>query len=212
MGVCSEALERYLSEVDAIPSASLVASMPMDQGGSSSRRTRLHSGPPNNSVAVANVPLHQGIADFGQRLQAIKRSSQAAIERVRRSYGRRFDNYLEFLPGTFIRQINALMARQQAKRANPYSNVVISNVPGPRQTLHALDGRLEMVELLSTGNLTDLGNLNITVWSYVDNLCFSFYMRKGVLPEPEKIPRYVREVVEELRGQYLADLAPLRAS
>ena len=212
MGICSEALKRYLSEVDTLPSAPLLAAMPMGDQGGSTRRTRLHSGPPNNSLAVAIVPLHQGIADFGQRLQAIKRSSQAAIERVRRSYGKRLDNYLEFLPGTFIRRMNAVMARQQAKRENPYANVVISNVPGPRHTLYALDGRLEMVELLSTGNLTDLGNLNITVWSYVDNLCFSFYMRKGVLPEPEKIPGHVREVVEGLRGLYLADESPLQAS
>jgi diacylglycerol O-acyltransferase / wax synthase len=212
MGVCSEALKRYLSDVDTPPSAPLLAAMPMGEQGLSDRKTRLHSGPPNNSLAVTIVPLHQDIADFGQRLQAIKRSSQTAIARMRRSYGRRFDNYLEFLPGTFIRRMNDVMKRQQAKRRNPYANVVISNVPGPREPLYALGGRLEMVELLSTGNLTDLGHLNITVWSYVDHLCISFYMRKGVLPEPEKIPGYVREVVNELYERYPVAAAPLPAS
>ena len=96
--------------------------------------------------------------------------------------------------------MNAAMSRRQAKQQNPFANVAISNVPGPRETLHALGGRLEMVELLSTGNLADAVNLNITVWSYVDNLCFSFYSRAQALPEPAKINGHVRGVVEELHG------------
>lgn len=203
MGICSEALKRYLRDADTLPSSSLVTAMPVGDGGRHARKTLLHAGPPHNSVAVAVLSLHTNIEDFGERLQAIQRSSKAAIERVQRSYGRRFDNFLEFLPGTLIRWIFALMARQQAKRTDPYANVVISNVPGPRKTLYALDGRLRMVELLSTGNINDLGNMNITVWSYADNLSFSFYMRKDALPQPEKIPAYVREVFEELEASAL---------
>jgi hypothetical protein len=108
MGVCSEALKRYLSDVDTPRSAPLLAAMPMGDEGLSDRKTRLHSGPPNNSLAVAIVPLHQDIADLGQRLQAIKRSSQAAIARMRRSYGRRFDNYLEGRPPAGQRPVPTL--------------------------------------------------------------------------------------------------------
>ena len=210
MGVCSEALLRYLKHVDTPPSSSLVTAMPVGDEGRHVTSTRLHAGPPHNSVAVAVVSLHTDIEDFGERLRAIQRSSTAAIERVRRSYGRRFDNFLEFLPGTLIRWIYAVMGRQQAKRTTAFANAVISNVPGPRKVLYALDGRLRMVELLSTGNIHDLGNMNITVWSYADNLSFSFYMRKGALPEPDKIPGYVRQVTEELEKQLLGD-APAQA-
>lgn len=198
MGICSEALKRYLRDVGDLPSTSLVTAMPMGERGGKAHRTRLHRLPPHNSPAVAVLPLHQDIEDFEERLRAIQRSSQAAVDRVRRSYGRRFDNFLEFLPGTLIRWVYAALARQQARRANPYANVVISNVAGPRKPIHALDGRLRMVELLSTGNITDLGHLNITVWSYVDNLCFSFYMRRYALPDAEKIPGYVKEVADEV--------------
>ena len=76
--------------------------------------------------------------------------------------------------------------------------MVISNVPGPKKPLYALDGRLRLEELLSTGNIVDAGNLNITVWSYVDNLVFSFYIRKDVLPRPERILDHLRDVVTEL--------------
>jgi diacylglycerol O-acyltransferase len=185
--------------------------MPVGDQGWRDSRTAPQRAIKNNCVAVAVVPLYQDIADFGQRLQAIKRGSQVAIDSVRRSEGRRLDNYLDFLPGTAIRLINGLMDYRQAKKQNPYANIVISNVAGPSKVLHALDGRLAMVELLSTGNLTDAGNLNITIWSYVDNLCFSFFSRKGALPDPDKINGHLREVVEELRRQNLGGEAGLQA-
>jgi diacylglycerol O-acyltransferase len=211
LGVCSEALKRYLRDVDTLPGASLVTAMPVAERVRHARRTRLHAGPPRNHLAVARLSLHTDIEDFGERLRAIRRSSKAAIDRVQRSYGARFDNFLEFLPGIFVRWVHAALAWQQSRRTSAFANAVISNVPGPSVPLYILDRRLRMVELLSTGNIADAGNMNITVWSYVDNLCFSFYLRKGALPEPEKLPAYTREVVEELEKQFLAGERGVRA-
>lgn len=209
LGVCSEALKRYLADVDAVPSTSLLAAMPMGHPGRTPRRTRLHPTPPRNDVAVAILPLHQNVDDFAQRLQAIKRSSTAAINRVQQSWGSRFDNYLEFLPGPLVRYVmNGVMGRRQAKRKGAYANVIVSNVAGPRRPLFALDGRLELVDFFSTGNITDLGHLNITVWSYVDHLNFSFFMRRGGLPQPDKIPAYVRGVFDELKSLLTAPPLP----
>jgi WS/DGAT/MGAT family acyltransferase len=198
MGVCSEALRRYLQEVNELPGESLITAMPVgDQGGNDLKRL-LNSDIHNNNLAVAILPLHQNIADFRERLDAIKASSQSAIDNLRRSDGRRFDNYLDFLPGTLIRLINSANLHRQRKGKNPYANLVISNVPGPRKTLRAVDDRLELEQLLSVGNLMDAGHLNITVWSYVDNLAFSFLIRKGALPQPERLVEHLKDVVEEL--------------
>lgn len=203
MGVCSEALKRYLEERDALPSEPLIAAMPIgDQGGSSLKRL-LNSDIQNNNLAVAVVPLYQNVLDFDQRLREIKEATQAAITHVKHDEGRRFDNYLDFLPGTAVRWVGAAMTRRQQKRKNPHGNVVISNVPGPREPLYALDGRLEMEELLSVGNLADQGHLNITVWSYVDNIAFSFLIRKDALPEPERLIEHLKDVVAELRDRHL---------
>ena len=200
MAVISEALRRYLDDLDDVPSKSLLAAMPIGDSGSIFHATRLHHEPPHNDVSVAYVPLHQDIEDMAERIQAIKSSSEAAVGRVRRAWGKRFDNFLEFVPGVVVRQALDFVGRKQAKGISAYGNLVISNVRGPRETLWSPDGRWRMVEFLSTGNITDQGHLNVTVWSYVDNLSFSFYMRKGALPEPDKIPGYVREVVSELQG------------
>ncbi len=202
MGACSEALRRYLQEMDALPSESLITAMPVGEQAGSGLDRLLNSDIHNNNLAVAIVPLYQNIAGFGERLQAIKEAAQAAIDHVRHQDGRRFDNYLDFMPGTAIRMINDWTTKRQKKKQRPYANVVISNVPGPRETLYALDGRLELEELLSAGNLMDQGNINITVWSYVDKLAFSFLFRKDALPRPERLVDHLRDVVHELKSSH----------
>jgi len=203
LGVGSEAIKRYLVEVDKAPDSTLLCAVPVGDQTDATPKTLLGCGIHNNNLAVAMVPLFQNIDDFQERVQAIKRAARAAVDAVKRSNGRRFDNYLDFLPGTFIRMIHSYMTRRAAQHKPPPANVIISNVPGPSETLYACDGKLKLVELMSSGNLADAGSLNITVWSYVDNLCFSFYFRKGVLPQPERLIEHMREVVRELEQNYL---------
>ncbi len=210
MGVCSELLNRYLREVDAMPEEPLVTAMPIGDPNESGLERLLNSDIHNNNLAVAILSLHNDIEDFGARLKAIKESSRAAIDHVRHEEGRRFDNYMDYLPGTAIRLINASMYRRQRKKQRPHANVVISNVPGPRESLYALGGRLKMEELLSVGNLMDTGHLNITVWSYVDRLAFSFFMRKDALPQPERMLDHLRAVVAELQERELTRVRAAR--
>lgn len=204
IGVCSEALKRYLQDLNELPAESLVTAMPIGDRGDSSLEQLLGSDIHNNNLAVAILPLCQNIGDFTQRLQAIKEAAKAAIDHVLHENGRRFDNYLDFMPGTAIRLLNASLVRRQKKQKNLFANLVISNVAGPRETLVALDGRLEMEELLSVGNLMDGGNLNITVWSYCDNLAFSFLFRKDAMPEPEKLIYHLKDVMAELASRRAA--------
>lgn len=204
LAVCSEALKRYLDEYGCLPSSSLTTAMPVGDQAASSPSTLLGCGIQNNNLAVGIVPLFQNIDDFAVRLEAIKRSSYAAIDSVKRSNGRRFDNFLDFMPGTFVRMLHSYILRRSQTYKSPPTNLVISNVPGPRETLYACDGKLKMVELLSVGNLTDAGNMNITVWSYVDKLSFSFYFRKGALPNPDRLVEHLQDVVTELEQQYLS--------
>lgn len=204
LGVCSEALKRYLNDVDEEPSEDMVTAMPIGNIGQKTLKTLLGSDIQNNQVAVAILPLYNTVPDFRERLEKIKLAAKTAIQNVRRADGRRLDNYLDFMPGTFVRLLNAAVLRQM-NRHKAHANVVISNVPGPREPLYALDGRLQMEELLSCGNLQDGANLNITVWSYVDNLSFSLYTRKDMLPEPEKLAYYLREVEGELEEAYLKE-------
>lgn len=198
LGICGEALARYLASVDSAPTHDLIAAMPVADPGDVIHESHVHHDRPNNSVSAPVVSLHQHIEDFGERLRAIQRSSAATVERTQRASGRRFDNLLEFLPGAFSRIMFAALDVQQRQAKHAHANVVISNVRGPGEWLHSPDGRLRLVELLSTGNITDAGHLNITVWSYADNITFTFYFRPDVLADVGRIPAEVRAVVEEV--------------
>jgi diacylglycerol O-acyltransferase / wax synthase len=199
LGVCAETLKRYLEEVDELPADPLITAMPIGDRAGSSPRRMLDSDIQNNNLAVAVLPIYQNVDDFRTRLELIRKAAKAAIAHTLHDEGRRFDNYLDFLPGTAVRIINASLIRRLKKYRHPYANIVVSNVRGPSDRLFALDGRLEMEELHSVGNLMDSGHLNITVWSYVDTLSFSFFIRKDALPQADRIVDHLKAVVAELQ-------------
>lgn len=202
LGICSEALRRYLREHDGLPEQPLVIIMPVsnrrDGGGSF-----LNSEFQNNSVSLAYVPLDLSISDFYQRLDAIKAGSAAAMQQLEYTSGTRMENFADFMPGSFFRLLNWVMLKRQQRRQNPLSNMSISNVPGPRQELYACDGKLRMTELLSCGNLGDSTSLGVTVWSYVDNLCFSCFFRDGVMPEPASFTEHLHTIYQALKADQI---------
>ena len=68
-----------------------------------------------------------------------------------------------------------------ADRVNPTVNVVISNVPGPRQPLYFDGARLDAYIPVST--ISDGIGLNITVHSYVDRLDFGLIADRYLVPD-----------------------------
>lgn len=196
LALCSEALRRYMIEIEPLPDTPLVVVMPVGSRGDDVRPTFLNTEIMNNSVSIAFVPLDLQIESFVERLESIKRGSRAAIEQLRRTRGARMENIADFLPGSFFRLVNWVLARRQRRKLNPLANSAISNVPGPREALYACDGKLKMVELLSCGNLVDGAALGITVWSYLDTLCFSCFFRKGTMPAPEKFTAQLLKAYE----------------
>ena len=75
-------------------------------------------------------------------------------------------------------------------------NVSVSNVPGPREKLQV--GNFELETLYSVGPLMEGGGLNITVWSYADQLNFSIVTCKKLVSDPQRIARYIEDEVAAL--------------
>jgi diacylglycerol O-acyltransferase / wax synthase len=198
LAVCSQALRRYMLEIEPLPQEPLVVVMPIGNRGDDIHPKFLNTEIMNNAVSIAFVPLDLQIEDFYERLESIKRGSRAAMEQIRRTRGTRMENLADFLPGSFFRLMNWVLAWRQRRKQNPLASCAISNVPGPREALFACNGKLKMVELLSCGNLVDNSALGITVWSYLDNLCFSCFFRKGTIPTAEKYTLYLRQAYEDI--------------
>ena len=201
MGLCSEAFRRYFLEIDQLPSEPLVSVMPVGLASDGELKGLFNTEIHNNSLTFVLIPFDLSKVDFKERLAEIQRASKIGVENVKKAEGYRLDNFFDFLPGGLIRLGNAVLSWRQRKRKNPMANIGISNVPGPRETMYACNGKYKVAELLSCGNLADLGNFSLTIWSYDGQMCFSFHYRKGPIPKPHRINEHLEDVINEMLEQ-----------
>ncbi|MDT5250788.1 MAG: diacylglycerol O-acyltransferase / wax synthase [Mycobacterium sp.] len=80
---------------------------------------------------------------------------------------------------------------------NKVLNLPISNVPGPRE--HGRVGGALVTEIYSVGPLTTGSGLNITVWSYVDQLNISVLSDGATLEDPHELTKGMIEAFIEIR-------------
>lgn len=81
---------------------------------------------------------------------------------------------------------------------NKVMNIPISNVPGPRE--RARVGGALVTEIYSVGPLTMGSGLNITVWSYVDQLNISVLADGMTLEDPHELTDAMAEAFIEIRA------------
>jgi diacylglycerol O-acyltransferase len=80
---------------------------------------------------------------------------------------------------------------------NKVLNIPISNVPGPRE--YGRVGGALVTEIYSVGPLTTGSGLNITVWSYVDQLNISVLSDGATLADPHELTDAMVEAFVEIR-------------
>jgi diacylglycerol O-acyltransferase / wax synthase len=87
---------------------------------------------------------------------------------------------------------------------NKVLNIPISNVPGPRE--HGRVGGALVTEIYSVGPLTTGSGLNITVWSYVDQLNISVLSDGRTLADPHELTdEMINAFIEIRRAAGLSD-------
>jgi diacylglycerol O-acyltransferase len=74
--------------------------------------------------------------------------------------------------------------------------MVVSNVPGPRTPLYIAGAKL--VALYSVGPIIEGIGLNITVWSYIDQMNFAAIACRDLLPEVHRITDGIHDALDEL--------------
>ena len=80
---------------------------------------------------------------------------------------------------------------------NKMLNLNVSNVPGPRE--HGRVGGALVTEIYSVGPLTAGSGLNITVWSYVDQLNVSVLSDGATLEDPHQVTEAILDEFVEIR-------------
>jgi diacylglycerol O-acyltransferase len=108
---------------------------------------------------------------------------------------------MHFLPPLFsLWKTSYKQHQRRADRADyrPLTNVIISNVQGPREKLSGNYGTL--VDIYSMGPLVEGCGLNITVWSYAGNLNFSLMGCKKAVPDIDRLADAVVDAMAGLRA------------
>ncbi|OBK22873.1 diacylglycerol O-acyltransferase [Mycobacterium asiaticum] len=157
--VTAGALRQILRSYSEPADRPLVASIPTATDVSPDRIT-------GNALATMLVSLPVQIADPMERLRLIRTSTRIAKEDHQLLGPTLVGRWLEFVPPTVTRATFGWMSRREAP--NQLFNLIVSNVPGPRER-----GRVAgavVTEFYSIGPLAAGAALNITVWSYVDQL------------------------------------------
>jgi diacylglycerol O-acyltransferase / wax synthase len=111
-------------------------------------------------------------ADLDDPLHRVERSHDAAISAKQLHTLRGpelLTRWFAYLPPLMVRKLSGLMARTNAHLK--MQNLVVSNVPGPREHVHVAGAKI--AEFYSVGPLVAGSGLNITVWSYANQLNIS---------------------------------------
>lgn len=190
LAICSSALRRHLIDSDLLPSKPLIAGVPV------SLREPGEDGA--NAVGFVFGSLATDIADPLERLQAIHASMQASKDQL----GVMEPAARKVLTLSLMAPAIGVLASGVADRFRPPMNVVISNVPGPRQTMYLHGARLVAFYPVS---VTFQGlSLNITCITYDGQFNIGFTGGRDSLPRLQRIAVYAGEALKELEDA-LAD-------
>lgn len=192
LAVCSGALRDYLITQDALPKKPLIAMVPAslrdDDSDMSNRITMI----------LANLGTNKELPE--ERLEIIRRSVQNSKTRFKRMNSDQILNYSASVYGLAGLNIaSGMMPKRQA------FNVIISNVPGPREPLYWNGAKLDA--LYPASIVLDGQALNITMTSYLDKLEVGLTGCRKSLPKLQNLLTHLENEIQKFE-QLIAEKNP----
>ncbi|AYA04049.1 wax ester/triacylglycerol synthase family O-acyltransferase [Acinetobacter sp. WCHAc010034] len=196
LAICSGALREYLITQNALPKKPLIAMVPASVRGDDSELSN------RITMILANLGTHK--EDPLERLAIVRRSVLNAKERFKRMNANQILNYSAFVYGAAGLNIaSGLMPKRQA------FNLVISNVPGPREALYWNGARLNA--LYPASIVMDGQALNITMTSYQDKLEVGLTACRNALPKMQNLLTHLEEEIQRFEEIVNKDSPKLQA-
>ena len=176
MAICAGGLRQYLLANDALPDRPLRAMVPV------STRTGEEDDPWTNRVSALLADLPTDCADPLERIARCSQAMQKAKRTLDMVPAEELVDLTQFSAPMLATSAVRLASRLRlADRFAPPFNLVISNVPGPRQPVYLAGAQLSHQFPVSI--VTDGQGLNITVVSYLDRLDFGFIVDRDLVPD-----------------------------
>ena len=180
LSMCSGGLREYLISLNSLPEKPLIAMVP------ASLRTDESDVSHRITMILANLGTHKD--DPLERLAIIRRSVQNAKKRFKRMTSQQILNYSALIYGPAgLNILSGMLPKRQA------FNLVISNVPGPREPLYWNGAKLDA--LYPASIVLDGQALNITMTSYLDKLEVGLTACRNTLPKVQSLLTYLEDEI-----------------
>jgi diacylglycerol O-acyltransferase / wax synthase len=185
LAICSGALREYLLSQNALPKKPLIAMVPASVRSDDSEISN------RITMILANLGTHK--EDPLERLQIVRRSVLNAKKRFKRMTSSQILNYSAFVYGAAgLNIVSGMMPKHQA------FNLVISNVPGPREPLYWNGAKLDA--LYPASIVLDGQALNITMTSYLDKLEVGLTACRNALPKMQNLLTHLEEEIQRFEA------------
>jgi diacylglycerol O-acyltransferase / wax synthase len=184
--LCSTAMRDYLRESRELPDKSLVAGVPISLRSEGDTRS-------NNQVSGTVIDLATHIADPAKRLAAIMVATQAMKTQM--------GTFGDLIPKDFpslgspwlLSGLASLYGRSRLAHRLRVANVTISNVPGPQVPLYLAGAK--MVGNYPLSIVVHGVALNITVQSYMGQLCFGLIACRRAVPDVKELAAHLQQAL-----------------
>ena len=149
-----------------------------------------------NEISGLSISLPVHIADPTERARLVALATRIAKEDHEILGPRLYGRMMAYLPTAVAPTAFRWLARREAP--NKMMNVAVSSVAGPRERGHF--GGAAVSEIYSTGVLSPGAAVNITVWSYVDQLGIAVLTDDQTFNDPHEATDALIEAFTELRS------------
>jgi diacylglycerol O-acyltransferase len=188
VALCASSLREWLLERGELPRAPLVAMVPV------SVRKDDEKGEFGNRISAMIVPIPTNVADPLKRLKRTHDLLKAAKLSFAALPASLLTDAAAFIPPAVAARA-ARMTVELLGRTRPPLNLVISNVPGPRNPLFLAGAKLE--SLVPVSVVIDGVGLNMTVMSYRDRMDFGIVSDRDQIDDVWPLLRGAGRALEE---------------
>jgi WS/DGAT/MGAT family acyltransferase len=149
--------------------------------------------PGGNKIAIVPVELAHGENDPYLRLRQIVENHRVVKKVARNVYPAAFTYYTVIIQGVAL----IMETLRVSSWFRPIGNILISNVPGPKDTRYFKDAKLEAIYPIST--LAPGGGVNITLLTYGDKAHIGLVCSDKNIKSLESMAVYFNDAFELLK-------------
>jgi WS/DGAT/MGAT family acyltransferase len=198
LALCAGTLRRFLDEQHELPEQPLIAQCPVSTRPDDQKREI------GTQVSSMFASLATDIEEPAERLRAIHESTMGAKEMQKAMSAEKIMGLGDTAtPGLIALAARMYTAAGLDRAAPPVMNLIISNVPGPPFPLYSAGAEVEA--LYPMGPLLFGTGINITVFSYRENIDFGFMVCRDVIDDPwplaDGIPLAMQDLVKAAAEQ-----------